>query len=72
MKDASYFSSFKQPYCALLFNFTQTSKNNAKNEYKYLTVFVLQKTGLTGFHLQTLHGRKYIVFRRKQRKEAKL
>ena len=39
-------------YLILLFNF---STNNAKNEYKYLMVFVLQKTGLTGFNLQMSH-----------------
>ena len=30
-------------------NLTQQSTNNAQNEYKYVTVFVLQKKGLTTF-----------------------
>ena len=53
-----HFFSFLEQTCQLhydLFNFTQHSTYNAKNEYKYLTVFVLQKTGLTGFNLQTPH-----------------
>ena len=37
-------------YEILLFNFTQQSTNNTQNEYKYLTIFVLQKTGLTRFY----------------------
>ena len=30
-------------YCVLLFNFTQWSTNNAKNEYKYLTVLYFRR-----------------------------
>ena len=33
----------------LLFNCCQQSTNNTQNEYKYPSVFVLQKTCLTGF-----------------------
>lgn len=42
----------KGNYLILLFNF---STNNTKNENKFPTVFVPQKTGLTGFNLQTSH-----------------
>ena len=34
----------------LLFNSCQQGTNNTQNEYKYLTVFVLQKTSLTDFY----------------------
>ena len=40
---------FGVEYQLLLFNCIQWSTNNTQNEYKYPTVFVLQKTGLTGF-----------------------
>lgn len=33
----------------LLFNFTQWNTNNTPNEYKYLTIFILHKAGLTDF-----------------------
>ena len=38
----------------LLFNSRQQSTNNNQNEYKYLTVFVLQKTSFTGFSQTSL------------------
>ena len=36
-------------YLELLFNFNQWSTNNTQSEYKYLTVFVLQKTQFDQF-----------------------
>ena len=39
----------RRQYIYSFFNCIQYSTNNTQNEYKYPTVFVLQKTGLTGF-----------------------
>ena len=49
----------KQKKVISIFNFTQCSTNNTQNEYKYHVVFVLQKTGLTGF-LQTSHMAEHV------------
>ena len=44
-------SEFFSNYLSLLFNFTQKSTNNAKNEYSQISHgIVLQKTGLTSFN----------------------
>ena len=43
--------NFFSNYLSLLFNFTQKSTNNAKNEYSQISHgIVLQKTGLTSFN----------------------
>ena len=42
----------------LLFNCIQWSTNNTQNEYKYLTIFVLHKTGLTGFLALRAHAKR--------------
>ena len=56
-------------YHTLLFNFTQQNTNNAKNEYKYLTVFVfvLQGTSLTGLNLRTSNMAENTMFSQKKK-----
>ena len=42
----------------LLFICFQWGRNNTQNEYKYPTIFVLHKTGLTGFLALRVHAKK--------------
>ena len=49
MNDWNFVPIFWEGFLSLLSNCTLQSTNNTQDEYKYYAVFVLQRTGWTGF-----------------------
>ena len=53
-KENAYYRENEKTVFLFIIQLHSVSTNNTQNEYKYPTVFLLQKTGLTGF-LQMSH-----------------